>query len=222
MEKMVKGELEEVRHRIGRSREEVADAEKEGRALEQTLEATRREKTSEIALLQARLGHAPHPSPHPTPLTPPAPLLQERLRAVEVTASELSDFSSQLETLLGAVDSEDTILAQKLHKERGMASRVEREVAEAEARLDGQRAHRSALEARAEKLRADAAAAAARNQAELHKCDRLPRQASPRRRPSRDTPDLSRDHTLPSYTGMSATASRSRSSVSSRSATAPS
>ena len=59
MEKMVKGELEEVRHRIGRSREEVADAEKEGRALEQTLEATRREKTSEIALLQERLGHAP-------------------------------------------------------------------------------------------------------------------------------------------------------------------
>ena len=174
MEKMVKGELEEVRHRIGRSREEVADAEKEGRALEQTLEATRREKTSEIALLQARLGHAPHPSPHPRPLTPPSPLLQERLRAVEVTASELSDFSSQLETLLGAVDSEDTILAQKLHKERGMASRVEKEVAEAEARLDGQRAHRSALEARAEKLRVDAAAAAARNQAELHKCDGLP------------------------------------------------
>ena len=59
MEKMVKGELEEVRHRIGRSREEVADAEKEGRALEQTLEATRREKTSEIALLQARFGSRP-------------------------------------------------------------------------------------------------------------------------------------------------------------------
>ena len=95
-----------------------------------------------------------------------------------MTASELSDFSSQLETLLGAVDSEDTILAQKLHKERGMASRVEKEVAEAEARLDGQRAHRSALEARAEKLRVDAAAAAARNQAELHKCDGLSRQAS--------------------------------------------
>ena len=94
-----------------------------------------------------------------------------------MTASELSDFSSQLETLLGAVDSEDTILAQKLHKERGMASRVEKEVAEAEARLDGQRAHRSALEARAEKLRVDAAAAAARNQAELHKCDGLSRQA---------------------------------------------
>ena len=73
MEKMVKGELEEVRHRIGRSREEVADAEKEGRALEQTLEATRREKTSEIALLQARLGHAPHPSPHPTHLSPRLP-----------------------------------------------------------------------------------------------------------------------------------------------------
>ena len=73
MEKMVKGELEEVRHRIGRSREEVADAEKEGRALEQTLEATRREKTSEIALLQARLGHAPHPSPHPTSLSPRLP-----------------------------------------------------------------------------------------------------------------------------------------------------
>ena len=73
MEKMVKGELEEVRHRIGRSREEVADAEKEGRALEQTLEATRREKTSEIALLQARLGHAPHPSPHPTRLSPRLP-----------------------------------------------------------------------------------------------------------------------------------------------------
>ena len=98
-----------------------------------------------------------------------------------MTASELSDFSSQLETLLGAVDSEDTILAQKLHKERGMASRVEKEVAEAEARLDGQRAHRSALEARAEKLRVDAAAAAARNQAELHKCDRVsPGLAKPR------------------------------------------
>ena len=69
MEKMVKGELEEVRHRIGRSREEVADAEKEGRALEQTLEATRREKTSEIALLQARLGHAPHLIPHRIPHT---------------------------------------------------------------------------------------------------------------------------------------------------------
>ena len=94
-----------------------------------------------------------------------------------MTASELGDFSSQLETLLGAVDSEDNILAQRLHKERGMASRVEKEVAEAEARLDGQRAHRSALEARAEKLRVDAAAAAARNQAELHKCDGLPRQA---------------------------------------------
>ena len=66
---MVKGELEEVRHRIGRSREEVADAEKEGRALEQTLEATRREKTSEIALLQARLGHAPHLIPHRIPHT---------------------------------------------------------------------------------------------------------------------------------------------------------
>ena len=121
-----------------------------------------------------------------------------------MTASELSDFSSQLETLLGAVDSEDTILAQKLHKERGMASRVEKEVAEAEARLDGQRAHRSALEARAEKLRVDAAAAAARNQAELHKCDRLSRQAAPSGA-SRDAPDLSRDprsltaHTLPSY-----------------------
>ena len=74
MEKMVKGELEEVRHRIGRSREEVADAEKEGRALEQTLEATRREKTSEIALLQARLGHAPHLIPHRIPhLSPRLP-----------------------------------------------------------------------------------------------------------------------------------------------------
>ena len=61
-------------HRIGRSREEVADAEKEGRALEQTLEATRREKTSEIALLQARLGHAPHLIPHRIPhLSPRLP-----------------------------------------------------------------------------------------------------------------------------------------------------
>lgn len=72
MEKMVKGELEEVRHRIGRSREEVADAEKEGRALEQTLEATRREKTSEIALLQERLGHAPHLIPHRAHASHPA------------------------------------------------------------------------------------------------------------------------------------------------------
>jgi hypothetical protein len=161
------------------------------------------------------------PSPHPTPLTPPSPLLQERLRAVEVTASELSDFSSQLETLLGAVDSEDTILAQKLHKERGMASRVEKEVAEAEARLDGQRAHRSALEARAEKLRVDAAAAAARNQAELHKCDRLPPSLA---KPTAVTrPQVShRPHPPIICTGTSATASRSRSSVSSRSATAPS
>ena len=114
-----------------------------------------------------------------------------------MTASELGDFSSQLETLLGAVDSEDTILAQKLHKERGMASRVEKEVAEAEARLDGQRAHRSALEARAEKLRVDAAAAAARNQAELHKCDRLPPSLA-KQRVTRHPRSLTA-HTLPSY-----------------------
>ena len=79
MEKMVKGELEEVRHRIGRSREEVADAEKEGRALEETLEATRREKTSEIALLQARLGHAPHLIPHRIPSHISIPPLSPRL-----------------------------------------------------------------------------------------------------------------------------------------------
>mgnify|MGYP004391285831 CR=1 FL=1 len=114
-----------------------------------------------------------------------------------MTASELGDFSSQLETLLGAVDSEDTILAQKLHKERGMASRVEKEVAEAEARLDGQRAHRSALEARAEKLRVDAAAAAARNQAELHKCDGLPPSLA-KQRVTRHPRSLTA-HTLPSY-----------------------
>ena len=196
MEKMVKGELEEVRHRIGRSREEVADAEKEGRALEQTLEATRREKTSEIALLQARLGHAPHPSPHPTPLTPPVPAAAGAAPHGRGDGVELSDFSSQLETLLGAVDSEDTILAQKLHKERGMASRVEKEVAEAEARLDSQRAHRSALEARAEKLRVDAAAAA---RAKPNSTSAIAsRQASPSRA-SRDTPDLSPPNTLPSY-----------------------
>ena len=198
MEKMVKGELEEVRHRIGRSREEVADAEKEGRALEQTLEATRREKTSEIALLQERLGHAPHPSPHPTPLTPPAPLLQERLRAVEVTASELSDFSSQLETLLGAVDSEDTSWRRSCTRSAGWRREWRRRWRRRRPALDGQRAHRSALEARAEKLRVDAAAAAARNQAELHKCDRLPPSANAEAAVTRHPRSLTA-HTLPSY-----------------------